>query len=65
MGEDQPEDQDPECPFCKGAGWLVLLVTRRPCPDCGGTGRLDGRFGGDDDLEFDDDHTTPPRGTKV
>lgn len=66
MSEDRPEDQGRKCPTCNGKGWIVLLVTRERCPECDGSGRLEGRFDGDDDdLEFDDEHDTPPRGIKV
>jgi hypothetical protein len=56
--------EQPECPGCKGKGWVLLLVTRQKCPDCDGSGIIGGRFGGDADLEFDDEDT-PPRGTKT
>jgi DnaJ-class molecular chaperone len=30
--------QGTRCPECGGSGAIVLLVTKRPCTACGGTG---------------------------
>lgn len=31
----------PRCPDCDGSGSIVLLVTKRPCVRCGGTGFIE------------------------
>lgn len=35
---DEGSKKDPKCPICKGAGWIVLLISRSECTDCDGTG---------------------------
>ena len=31
------------CPYCEGTGQVMLLITQKPCRDCGGTGRVQPR----------------------
>ena len=51
MAEEDDTQPIPKCPACKGRGWIVLLVTRSKCPDCGGSGIKDERAEDDDDED--------------